>query len=233
MVAESSQEPVVSVVLAAHDEARTVGEVVAGLREQAPQGSEIIVVDDGSTDETASRAAAAGARVIGLPSNRGKGEAMRAGIEAARGEVLVFLDADGQDDPADLPALLAALREGVTMVIGSRFLGRFEAGAITGVNRWGNRALTAVINRLYGARLTDTQAGYRCVRAEALRALELRARRYDFETDVLLGILGQGGRVLEVPVHRRAREHGRTGLSTVRDGLRIAGRIAAHRFKLS
>ena len=221
----------VSILLPAYNEAGTIGGVIRGCREALPRVSEILVVDDGSTDGTAERAEEAGARVIRVECNRGKGHALRLGIERSAGDVLVFLDADGQDDPHEIPSLLEALAAGADLVVGSRFLGRFDPGAITTVNRLGNRLLTAVVNFLFGVRLTDTQAGFRVVRRSLLERLALRARRYDIETDLLLQAVRAGGIVIEVPVRRAARHHGASGLNPIVDGLRILGRILRVRFQ--
>lgn len=225
--------PHLTVLLPAHDEAPTIAAVIAGALAAAPPPVEILVIDDGSTDDTAARAAAAGARVIRLPQNRGKGEALRVGAREARGERLVILDADGQDDPAELPLLLDALRPGVDLVIGSRFLGTFEPGAITPIDRLGNRLLTALFNHLLGARITDTQAGFRAIRRDTFLRLDLRAARYDVETDMLARLLAAGGAAVEVPVTRRPRAHGSTDLSRIRDGLRILATILRARARRS
>lgn len=205
-------------ILAALDEAATIGEVV---RRCLVHVDEVVVVDDGSRDGTAEVAAAAGARVLRNERNLGKGASLRRAGAQARGEVIVTLDADGQDDPADIPALLAAIAAGADLVIGSRFLGELRPGAITRVNRLGNLALTAVLNRLYGVRLSDTQAGFRAIRRELWRRSALRATRYEVETEVLVRALQAEARVVEVPVTRRAREHGSSALHGVRDGGRI------------
>jgi len=220
----------VSVVLAAHNEAQTIAAIVRGCAAATPDLLEVIVVDDGSTDGTRRLAAEAGARVVRLETNQGKGCALRRGIADAAGDVLVFLDADGQDDPAEIPVLLRGLDDGVDMVIGSRFLGRFGPGAITGVNRAGNRMLTAILNALFGVRLTDTQAGYRALRRSVLERCRLTARRYDIEVDLVLGVLRAGGRIAEVPVSRAARAGGTTDLDSLRDGSRILWRIVRLRF---
>ncbi|MFT3769678.1 MAG: glycosyltransferase family 2 protein [Minicystis sp.] len=218
-----------SVVLAAYQEAPTIAAVVRGALALSPPPHEVIVVDDGSRDDTARLAAEAGARVIRLPVNQGKGAALRRGIDAAEGEILVFLDADGQDDPAEIPVLLAAMDASVDLVIGSRFLGEFAEGAITPINRLGTRFLTEVLNLLFGARVTDCLAGFRAVRKRALRRFTLSARRYDIEVDLLIGVLQTGGRVVEVPVRRTARLHGASGLRSVPDGTRILLRMLQHR----
>lgn len=211
----------VTVVLAAFNEAANIAAVVRGC---LPHVDEVLVVDDGSTDETASIARDAGARVVSLSQNRGKGVAVRRGALEANGDVLVFMDADGQDDPEDLPVVLLAL-DRADMVIGSRFLGRFEADAITPLHAWGNRALTRMVNVLFGARLTDTQAGFRAIRRERFIAAGLAATGYDVEVDLVLSVLRDRGRIVEVPVTRRARSSGQSHLRTIRDGTRIAARI--------
>jgi len=220
--------PSVTVVVAAYNEAPVIGSVVREALGALSSG-EVLVVDDGSTDSTDRTAADAGARVVRLPANSGKGSAVRRGLSEARGEVIVLIDGDGQDDPREIPQLLQALRPDVDLVVGSRFIGRFEPGAITPVNHWGNRFLTSVINRLFGTALTDTQAGFKVFRAETLRRVNLRAKRFDIEVDLLLGILRAGGRVVEVPVRRAPRQHGESRLDSLRDGARILRRLVALR----
>lgn len=207
-----------SAILAALDEAATIAHVVRGCLRRV---DEVVVVDDGSRDATAERAAAAGARVLRNARNLGKGASLRRAAAEARGEVLVTLDADGQDDPDDVPGLLSAIEAGADLVIGSRFLGVLEPGAITPVNRLGNLALTTALNLLYGVHLSDTQAGLRAIRRALWQRLPLRATRYEVETEVLARSLLAGARVVEVPVTRRARAHGQSALHGLRDGSRI------------
>lgn len=216
-------------LIAAYNEAPVIGDLVRRTLAAVPSG-EVLVVDDGSTDDTHRIASEAGARVIRLAVNSGKGCAVRRGLSEAQGDVLVLIDGDGQDDPSEIPILLAALCPGVDMVVGSRFLGSFEAGAITPVNHWGNRFLTTTINLLFSTRLTDTQAGFKAVRADALARVSLSAHRFDIEVDLLLGVLRVGARVIEVPVKRAARPHGTSRLDSVRDGTRILRRIVTRRF---
>lgn len=205
-------------IIAALDEAGAIGEVVRGCLRHV---DEVVVVDDGSRDDTAERAKAAGARVLRNEHNRGKGASLRRAAAEARGDVLVTIDGDGQDDPCDVPALLGAIAGGADLVIGSRFRGELRPGAITMANRLGNLALTATLDLLYGVRLTDTQAGLRAIRRALWQRLPLRAARYEVETEVLVRALQAGARVVEVPVTRRARAHGRSALHGLRDGSRI------------
>jgi glycosyltransferase involved in cell wall biosynthesis len=221
----SAPKPSVGVLIAAYNEGPSIGAVVRGCMVHTPGLQEVLVVDDGSRDDTAVEAERAGARVYRLPSNQGKGTALREGLARISGDVLVTLDGDGQDPPEEIPRLLGALAPEVDLVVGSRFLGRFERGAITPINRMGNLALTALFNVLFNARITDTQAGFRAFRRRAVEGLPLEARRYDIETEMLVQVLARGGRVVEVGVTRGARAHGRSGLHAARDGARILGRM--------
>ena len=228
-VGSKSANPSVTVLVAAYNEGPVIGDVVRASLGAIPAG-EVVVVDDGSTDDTGSVSEAAGARVIRLATNVGKGAAIRYGLSEVGGDILVLIDGDGQDDPTEIPQLLGALRDGIDLVVGSRFLGHFEPGAITPLNSWGNQFLTSVINFLFSTELTDTQAGYKAIRFDALRRVDLSAHRFDIEVDLLLGVLSNGGRVVEIPVNRAPRPHGESRLSSFSDGARIFRRILLRRF---
>jgi glycosyltransferase involved in cell wall biosynthesis len=215
----------VSVVIPAHNEAPTIAQVVRDCAANTPDLAEVIVVDDGSSDNTSATAAAAGARVVRLDRNGGKGVALQRGIAAARGDVLIFIDADGQDDPTEIPAMLAAFEPEVDLVLGSRFLGGFQPGAITRLNYLGTRFITGSVNVLFGTKITDPLAGFRAVRSSVFDRVQIEARGYDIEVDLLLRVLNSGGKVAEVPAQRSARSYGSSGLSSVFDGLRIFKRI--------
>ncbi len=220
----------VTVVIAARNEAPAIAEVVRGVAAVLPQGSEVLVVDDGSSDGTAGRSAEAGARVIVRGPPHGKGRALRDGIAAARGEVLLFLDGDGQDPPADVPLLLGALEPGVDLVNGSKFIGTCNDGAISGINRAGNRFMTGLINLLFGSSITDSQSGFRALRRVSLAGMVLESSEYEIETEMLLRGLRRGWTVREVPVTRDRRSAGRSGFRRVRNGLRILWVIVALRW---
>jgi len=217
----TAASPELAVVMAAHNEAGVVGSVVQQSREILGPEVDILVVNDGSTDRTEEEATEAGARVLNLWPNGGKGAAMRAGISESRAEWLIFIDADGQDDPAEIPLLLAERKDGVGLINGSRFLGELKEGSIHPANRVGNILLTRLFAKLFGQRITDSQAGFRVVRGDAVRALDLRGDEYEFETEVLGQLLLRGHKVIEVPVTRDARAAGTTDFRRVRNGLRI------------
>jgi glycosyltransferase involved in cell wall biosynthesis len=181
----------------AFNAAATVGDVVSGLR---PQVAEVLVVDDGSSDETAAAARRAGARVLRLASNAGKGSALRAGLAdllASPATHVAFVDADGQHDPADLPGLLEAAAAGEEFVIGSRMqLPEQIPGYRYRTNEIGSRILT----RMTGHDVEDGQSGFRIVSTRVLRLLRLTARGYSIETEILLKAAPLVRRFRHVPI---------------------------------
>jgi glycosyltransferase involved in cell wall biosynthesis len=185
----------------------TVGEVVRGLLRYV---SSVVVVDDGSIDATAQEASRAGAKVIRLPVNSGKGSAVRAGLESVlSGEAthVAFVDADGQHDPEDLPRLLDAARSGDDFVIGSRVNGEDGIPAVRyRTNEIGSRILT----RMTGHDVEDGQSGFRVIAAPILRRLPLSSRGYSIETEILLKAAPYVPRLRHVPVraiYDSARSH--------------------------
>ncbi len=220
-----------SVVIPCHDEADSIDAVVRGCLAVLNGTSEVLVVDDGSTDDTCAVAQKAGARVERLEQNRGKGVALVLGARAATGDILVFIDGDGQDDPQDLPALLAALESDVDLVIGSRFMGTLHPGSIHPLNRVANRAFSGLISALFGVRITDSQAGFRAMPRERFLSLGLDATEYEVETEMLLRALRQRWSVREIPVGRHPRTGSVTDFNRARHGLRILGTILRERLR--
>lgn len=192
------KDPAVAVVIPAYDCADTIGAITAGARRFA---SDVIVVSDGSHDETANEARAAGGRVDELPSNRGKGVALRRGVDLAlerEPDLLVLMDADGQHDPEDLPALLAAGRSGeYDLVIGSRLQ---EPEKIPGARYWTNYIGSRALTWMTGYTLQDSQSGYRLMTAELARRMNFRATGYAIETEMLIKAAKLGARLGHVRV---------------------------------
>ena len=154
----------VSVIFPAKDESETIGVLVARVRELLPS-AEVIVVDDGSGDDTKGVAEKAGARVLRHPSSRGNGAAVKTGVRNARGEVLVLLDADGQHDPADIARLLAEIDAGFDLVVGAR-----NAGAQASIGRLlANGFYNRLAGWMVGQRVDDLTSGFRAVRADKMR----------------------------------------------------------------
>ncbi|HET7089365.1 MAG TPA: glycosyltransferase family 2 protein, partial [Anaerolineae bacterium] len=182
-----------------------------------------IVVDGGSTDGTPEVARRHGARVVVQPK-RGYGLACATGAAAAPdADAIVFLDADGSDAPADLPALVEPVRsDRADLVLGSRLAGSIARGAMPPHQRFGNRLAGFLIRRLYGVPLTDLSP-FRCVRAYVLHALDMREMTYGWPTEMIVKAIRQGYRVVEIPVRYRPRAGGRSKISgTVRGTLLAA-----------
>lgn len=216
--------PRVAVVIPALDEEEAIGAVV---REIPPVVDGVIVVDNGSRDRTAEVAREAGAEVVSEP-RRGYGHACLAGIAAAGdADVLVFLDGDHSDYPAQLVDVAAPVLEGrADLVIGSRTLGRSVAGAHPWHAVLGTRACVFLMNLLSGSRATDL-GPFRAIRADALRQLDMRDRNYGWTVEMQVKAARHGLRVVEVPVDYRPRI-GRSKVSgTVRGTLGAGTKIVA------
>ena len=194
-------------VLPVHDEADTVADVIA----RVPEGWDVVVVDDGSTDDSAERALAAGAKVVRHDGNRGLGAAVRTGLEHAKAmgaSVAAFLDADGEYDPAQLPELAAPILEGeADYVIGSRFTGTI--GSMLPHRRAGNVALTWLTSAVARRRLTDAQSGFRALGADTLAVARIH-HDYNYAQVLTLDLLRKGFRYAEVPIAYSRRTHGRS-----------------------
>jgi len=185
-------------LIPAFNEARSIAEVVTGL-----QGivSHVLIVDDGSADQTAARARAAGAEVLSCGTNGGKGSAVRAGLaHVMPGPFthVLLLDGDMQHRPSEASQLLdAAERTGAHLVIGERQLSREGMPAARyHANRIGSRALSWFV----GTPVLDSQCGFRVCRLDALRDLPLRARGFDIETEMLIKLRRRGARLVSVPI---------------------------------
>jgi glycosyltransferase involved in cell wall biosynthesis len=184
-------------LIPAYEAGNTVAQVVRGALAGVPR---VLVVDDGSTDATGREATGAGALVLRLERNGGKGEALRAGLArvlATDASHVAFLDADGQHDPADLPGLLAAARSGEDFVIGSRME---QADSIPAYRLRTNEIGSKVLSRMTGLEVEDAQSGYRVVSTDLLRKLSLNARGYIIETEMLLKAARHVSRFRHVPV---------------------------------
>jgi glycosyltransferase involved in cell wall biosynthesis len=214
-------------VIPAFDCEATIGEVVAGARRFL---AEVVVVSDGSRDDTAALASAAGARVEVLPENRGKGYALRRGIELALASgprALVLLDGDGQHDPADIPGLLAAWDRGAAdLVVGARLQ---DSKRIPRARYWTNYIGTRILTWMSELQLEDSQSGYRLLSSELVRRMRLRSDGYAIETEMLIKAGKAGARVAHVPV-RTIYNDEESHFRPLIDTLRIA--LAAIQFKV-
>lgn len=210
----------IAVVIPALDEEAAIGEVVRAVPRELVR--EVIVVDNGSVDRTAAVARAAGARVVS-EMVRGYGAACLAGALAAReADVLVFLDGDRSDDPAEMARVLEPLLEGrADLVLGSRLSGDLEAGALSPHQRLGNRVVTLLLWLLYGLRLTDI-GPFRAIRAEVLRGLGMEQKTHGWPVEMIVKAARRGYRMVEVPVRCRRRV-GRSKVGGTLSGSLLAG----------
>lgn len=206
----------ISVVLPAKNEAGAVGGTVARILEVCPQ-VEVIVVNDGSSDATAELAAAAGARVISHPYSKGNGAAIKTGARAAAGEVIVFMDADGQHDPADIPRLLARLEEGHDMVVGAR-----QSGSQASVGRGlANGFYNGLASYMTGHPVQDLTSGFRAVVASKFREfLYLLPNGFSYPTTSTMAFFRAGYSVAYEPIHA-ARRIGTSHIRPLKDGVRF------------
>jgi glycosyltransferase involved in cell wall biosynthesis len=233
--ADLARWPITDVIIPALNEARALPLVLEDLPRDLVR--EIVVVDNGSTDDTAAVATRCGARVVAEP-RRGYGSACRAGIEVLRRatvppEVVVFLDADHSDHPEELPHLVAPIAADVAdLVIGSRVLGSCERGALLPQARYGNWLAARLIRRWYGLAVTDL-GPFRAVRWRTLQQLGLEDRDFGWTVEMQVKAARAGVRYLEVPASYRRRvgvsKITGTWVGTVRAGWKILYTVLRHR----
>jgi glycosyltransferase involved in cell wall biosynthesis len=215
----------VSVIIPTHNEAQAIERVLADL--PSDLATEVIVVDSNSNDGTPEIAARLGARVVQEP-RRGYGRACLTGLAAANSpDVVVFLDGDYSDRPAELPILLAPIIDGrADITLGSRLHGRRSAGALPWHQAFGNRLAAGLIHLLYGLKITDL-GPFRAARADVVRALALEENTYGWAVEMILKGVLAGYRIVEVPVSY----HPRIGKSKISGTLK--GTVGAGWFILS
>ncbi len=212
----------VSVIIPALNEEEPIAEVVAAIPREI--ADEVIVVDNGSTDGTAERAHAAGARVIAEP-RRGYGRACQAGVAAIAPdcEIVVFLDGDGSDCPELMRQLVEPIRAGThDFVIGSRTRGEREAGSMNLQQLFAGRAAGWLLRALYGVRYTD-MCPFRAIRRDALERLHMREETYGWNLEMQMRAARARLRILEIPVSHRRRTGGESKVSGTLRGTFLAG----------
>jgi glycosyltransferase involved in cell wall biosynthesis len=229
----SLQAANVSVVIPALNEEEPIADVV---RECLATGipREVIVVDNGSTDRTAERARAAGARVVNAP--RGYGNACAAGVAAvsAECEIIVFLDGDGSDVPEFMDQLVRPIVDGThDFVIGSRTRGQREPGSMNTQQVFAGYLAGWLIRPLYGIKYTD-MCPFRAIRRDTLAKLGMKEQTYGWNLEMQMRAGRAGLRILEVPVNHRCRTGGESKVSGTLRGTFVAGtRILATLFRVA
>lgn len=206
----------ISIILPAKNESAAIGTTVAGIRQHYPD-AEVIVVNDGSTDNTAEVSKAAGAKVVHHPYSKGNGAAIKTGARAASGEIIVFMDADGQHDPADIPRLLALIEQGHDMVVGAR-----QKGSQASMGRGlANGLYNRLASWMTGHRVEDLTSGFRAVRADKFREfLYLLPNGFSYPTTSTMAFFRAGYSVAYVPIHA-AQRIGKSHIRLLRDGTRF------------
>jgi glycosyltransferase involved in cell wall biosynthesis len=216
----------VSVVIPTYNEARNIAWVLRRL----PAVDEVILVDGRSTDATVAvaRAIRPDIRVV-FETTPGKGAALRAGFTAARGDLVLMIDADGSMNPAEIERFIQLLSAGHQFVKGSRFLPGGGTTDMTPLRRLGNHALMTVANILYGRRFSDLCYGYCGFERQSLLALGLDADGFEIETQICVRAAKAGLRTAEVPSFESPRMNGESNLNTFRDGWRVLMTILRER----
>ncbi|MDE1846021.1 MAG: glycosyltransferase family 2 protein [Candidatus Micrarchaeota archaeon] len=209
--------PYVSVVIPTWNEEGNIGRVLPAIdRVLKGYSYEVIVVDRHSKDRTVSIAKKMGARV--LYDDIGKGSALMRGLMAARGELLISMDADLSNEPRELKLLIAGIETGYDICMGSRFIIGGGSDDMPEIRRFGNKVFILLVNLIFGSNYTDLCYGYRSFKRGALQRLGLREKGFGIETEINIKAIKRGLRVLEVPSMEKKRGYGIGKLNTFRDG---------------
>lgn len=205
-----------SIIIPAKNEGAVIGDVVSSVR-SVYEDAEILVVDDGSTDDTAKLAKESGARVVSHPVSLGNGAAIKSGARAAGGDIFVMMDGDGQHKAEDIPSLIGKLDEGYDMAIGAR-----DSGSHAGIGRLAANGLYNVFASLIsGHRILDLTSGFRAVRAELFKKfLYLLPNGFSYPTTITMAFLRSGYPVTFMPIKAEKRT-GTSHIRPIRDGVRF------------
>jgi glycosyltransferase involved in cell wall biosynthesis len=226
------QDPLLSVVMPAFNEADTIEEIIARVL-AVPLRIQLVVVDDCSTDgtrETLERLQRErGFTLLLQPRNLGKGAALRRGFEAVRGDLVAIQDADLEYSPEEFPMLIELICQGrADVVYGSRFLGRHRVFLFS--HYLGNRFLTLLTNILYNTMLTDMETCYKVMRTDVLRSMTLRSNGFGIEPELTAKIFKRGYRVYEVPITYDGRGYDEGKKIGWRDGVVALWVLLRYRF---
>jgi len=216
--------PLISIVIPAYNEEKSLGTVIERTRKTLRNlynPYEIIVVDDGSTDHTSLVANKKDVVVVRNHKNCGKGDALKIGFNHCKGDIIVTMDADGSNLPEELPLLIRPmLKNEFDVVIGSRFKGSIENGAIKNMNLIGNRIFNLMIFFLSWKRLTDVLSGFRALNRKALSNMNMMSVGYEIEAEMTIELIKKGFTMGEVSIYC-AKPSRVSMLNTFQDGLKI------------
>ncbi|OQA26086.1 MAG: Undecaprenyl-phosphate mannosyltransferase [Verrucomicrobia bacterium ADurb.Bin345] len=226
MITEDRTRHRVCVIIPAYREAARIGDVV---REVRKSGLDVLVVDDGSPDNTSEVAREAGAVVVRQEPNRGKGVALNAGFQHARDngyEAVVTMDADGQHAPSEVPKFIEAyVRTGIPVLVGNRM---GTPGSMPLVRRWTNRFMSWLLSRVMGQYVPDTQCGFRLYRCDVIPFVSAQSERFAAESEILLHVAARGIRIGAVRITTIYADE-KSKISPARDTVRFLGMLLKYR----
>jgi glycosyltransferase involved in cell wall biosynthesis len=206
----------ISIIIPAYNEEKSIADIISRIHDLHPS-AEIIVINDGSTDNTAAVALEGGAKVYSHPYNIGNGAAVKSGIRAATGDILVFMDGDGQHDPADIQKLLEHFPE-YDMVVGSRS----HKGQASYGRAIGNAVYNWFASYVTKFSIKDLTSGFRAVKSDIARSFVfLLPNTYSYPTTITLGVLRSGNSVKYVPVRVQKRQNGHSSIKFFQDGVKF------------
>ena len=210
-----TNKPDVTIIIPAHNEEEGIADVINGVK-QLNKGYEIIVVDDGSTDNTYKLASETGVKVIRHPYNKGYGAALKTGIRNAEADIVLFMDADGQHKPSDIKKLIQYIGE-YDMVVGART----KKSKISLLRRPGKKVLSITANYLAGKKIPDLNSGFRALKKSvAMEFMHILPNTFSFSTTITLALITSGYSVKYVPIEAPARV-GTSKIKPFRDGFRF------------
>ncbi|SJM93280.1 glycosyltransferase family 2 protein [Crenothrix polyspora] len=210
------QKYAVSIVLPAKNEAKSLEILLPRLKLIAPD-AEILVINDGSSDNTAQVALAGGANVFSHPYCQGNGAAVKSGARNAKAEVIIFMDADGQHDPEDIPTLLAKLNQGYDMVVGARH----PSTHASAIRRFANTFYNRLATYMTGHKIEDLTSGFRAVKADKFRKfIYLLPNGFSYPTTSTMAFFRSGFPVAYIPI-RAGQRDGKSHIKLIKDGLRF------------
>ncbi len=207
-----------SVILPCRNEEKSIGSCINDVKKVLGKRRYEIIVSDSSTDASPSIARSLGAKVV--THEKGYGNAYLEGIEAATGDVIVMADSDSTYNLGEVPALINKLDEGYDFVLGSRFMGAMEDGAMPWLHRYvGNPLFNLLFRVLFGMKITDSHSGFRVITRDAAKKLSLESRGMEFASEMIIKAKRHGLRIAEVPASYRLRK-GESKMRSFRDGWR-------------
>jgi glycosyltransferase involved in cell wall biosynthesis len=222
----------VSVIVPVYNEEKTIGTVlgdITKIMKTLNMPYEIIVVNDGSTDNTTFIAAQHNVTLLSYRQNRGKGYALRKAMQLTQSEIIVTIDSDGEHEPKDIPNLLTPILKGADIVSGSRFMNN-QGQVTTRLNEIGNFFFNTCILLLTGKRITDSQTGFRAIKRDVLNKLNLQSDGYEIETEITVKGMANGFIYEELPISCERRQYSASKLKIIRDGTNILKTILKANF---